>query len=196
MTYPIDTTIPNAPNDPADDQPKMKDNFNNINSYLSVDHIVPGAVNNGYHKQVHLINEAAPGLVGADGVLFANAVSGISWPFWQNSSGTFQILGSNTLSGDGYITLPGGFIIMWGTVSLTGADSAKNVPVSFAAITGIAFPNACFTVMLTLTQKASSSSSDNTLGRTASSLTATGFNYNFNGTGNDFPSFDFIAIGN
>ena len=58
MSFPIDTTIPAAPNDPADDQPLMLQNFQNINSYVSEDHVAPGATNNGKHKFVRLVAQS------------------------------------------------------------------------------------------------------------------------------------------
>lgn len=60
MSFPINTGIPDAPNDPADDQPLMKGNFSNINSYLQIDHVTAGAPGNGFHKQVTFFSENVP----------------------------------------------------------------------------------------------------------------------------------------
>jgi len=61
MTFPIDTTIPAANNDPADDQPLMLQNFININSYVQVDHTNPANIGAGQHKYVTFNNKNTPG---------------------------------------------------------------------------------------------------------------------------------------
>jgi hypothetical protein len=59
--YIINTNIPDAPNDPADDQPIMKQNYANIAGFLAVDHVAagtnPGA---GFHAKVTINDVAAP----------------------------------------------------------------------------------------------------------------------------------------
>lgn len=52
MVYPINTTVPAAPNDPLDDVEPMRTNFANISSYLAVDHVAAGATTAGYHKRI------------------------------------------------------------------------------------------------------------------------------------------------
>ena len=131
MSFPIDGTIPNAPNDPADDQPIMKSNFNNIKGFLTVDHVAPGTVNAGFHSQVHInTNQAAPGLSGAVGVLFANTgTTSYSQPFWQNASVINQLWsGVSSQNASGYIKI-GNIMIQWGTNNILGG---ANTPVSFA----------------------------------------------------------------
>ncbi len=49
VTYNRD--IPDAPNNPSVDQPKMKTNTNSIDTLLAVDHIGFNATNGGIHKQ-------------------------------------------------------------------------------------------------------------------------------------------------
>ncbi len=63
MTFPINTAIPNANNDPADDVTPMNTNFVNINDYLQVDHVAPGSQGlpgnggAGTHEQVTYNNK-------------------------------------------------------------------------------------------------------------------------------------------
>jgi len=52
--------------------------------------------------------------------------------------------GNTSFLGNGYIILPGGLILQWGTGSAEGPGT-RDVPVSFP----IAFPNACFVVVIT-----------------------------------------------
>ena len=144
MSFPINTGIPAAPNNPADDQPIMRQNYANISGFLAIDHVAPGAVNDGYHQQVHLLNEAAPGLGTASGVLYANIATGQSWPFWQNALGSFQLMGQNSISANGFVTIPGGLILQWG--STTAVASSSSTTITFP----LAFPNNVFSVQATI----------------------------------------------
>lgn len=58
MSFPIDITIPAAGNNPSNDQPKMLQNNINTNGYLTVDHVDPGATQNGIHKQSSYLSQA------------------------------------------------------------------------------------------------------------------------------------------
>lgn len=85
--------IPDPPHRPSSDVPLMKTNTNSISSLLLQDHFGFNDNSGGNHKQVHLVNEAAPGTGAfADAVLFANNPVADSWPFWQNALGTTQII--------------------------------------------------------------------------------------------------------
>lgn len=102
MSYPIDVTIPDAPDDPADDQPKMKQNYANIASYLAVDHVAAGAVGNGFHKQVTYNSENVPGsLTDPISVSYTNnaqsmaeavgSASNIAQNFFKSQNGNFPL---------------------------------------------------------------------------------------------------------
>jgi hypothetical protein len=136
--------IPASANDPSVDQPLMQTNTNSTANLFLQDHFGFNDNAGGNHKQVHLKNEAAPGGIGAnaDGVFYANLANGQSWPFWQNTLGSFQILGQNSLVSPGYITL-GGLIIQWGTNT-----SASGATISFP----ISFPTAVFSIQTTIFQ--------------------------------------------
>lgn len=60
MSFPIDTTIPAAGNNPSSDQPRMLQNNVNINGWTTVDHVVGGAAQNGIHLQSSYLNRAIP----------------------------------------------------------------------------------------------------------------------------------------
>ncbi len=106
--------VPNPPNRPSSDVPLMQTNTNAIPPLVNIDHFSFNNTLGGYHKQVHLVNEAAPGIGTASGVLFANLAAGQSWPFWQNALGSAQIISQiptlTTINNStGYVTsLPGG----------------------------------------------------------------------------------------
>lgn len=137
--------IPAANNNPSQDQPKMQTNINAINTLLSLDHFTFADNSAGRHKQVTLTNEAAPGFVGGNAVLYANLASGQSNPFWQNALGSFQIpiISASSIASNGYINLSG-LIFQWG--SSTAVQSSSGNTINFP----IAFPTAVFTVQATV----------------------------------------------
>lgn len=188
MSFPINTAIPNLPNNPVNDVPLMKTNFANISGFLAVDHVAPGATNAGIHNQVHLVNESAPGLIGTGGVLYANITAGNSFPFWQNALGSFPLLSPVTASVSGSTTLPGGIILQWGTVAPTNATT---VPVTFTPTFTNIF-NASITRFRATASPDPGSSYEYYID--ASSLTTTGFNL-INRDGHTY-GFYWFAIGN
>lgn len=104
MSYPINTGIPAANNDPADDQPLMQQNYSNIASYLAVDHIPAGATGNGFHKQVTYYTENTPSSpTDPTSISFTaqastlsqtkGSASSIAQNFFRNQNGIFPING-------------------------------------------------------------------------------------------------------
>lgn len=140
--------IPDAPNNPSQDQPLMKTNTNSTDDIIDVDHFSFNQVKGGSHKQVTLTNKAAPGLGDGDGAMYANLSGGNSWPFWQNALGSFQILGplpsliTPLAATNGFTYLPGGIIFQWGAFTMpSGASGNINYP--------MVFPNNVFSVVIT-----------------------------------------------
>lgn len=71
--------IPDAPDNPSNDQPPMKDNTNSTDSILNEDHYSFNDTNGGLHKQSRYVNlSAIPGALGSTlGTLYAKlAISG------------------------------------------------------------------------------------------------------------------------
>ena len=95
MTYPINVNIPDEDNDPLDDVEPMRTNFNNINSYVSVNHVAPGAVNAGYHTRVDWVAPISPsapsGTQGIDYTAAGIAQPSVPQRFFQNAQNTFPI---------------------------------------------------------------------------------------------------------
>ena len=135
--------IPAANNNPSQDQPKMQTNTNAINTLLSLDHFTFSDNSAGRHKQVTLTNEAAPGFTGGNAVLYANLATGQSWPFWQNSLGSFQMLGQQSIGSNGYISL-GGIIFQWGSTTAVASSSGNSIAFP------LTFPTAVFSVQATV----------------------------------------------
>lgn len=151
-TFPINTTIPAANNDPADDQPLMQANFANINSYVQVDHINPAATGAGQHKQVTFNSNNVPTPPTSPPILFTNIQDGagnalpgspaVPELFFYSgpSAGVSQNQYVSTQNGS--VLLMGGIIMKWGvyTVPLPGGTQVVPFPVSF--------PNNCFSVVV------------------------------------------------
>jgi len=188
MSFTYDNTVPATPNNPSVDQPVMLTNAQSIDSIIAVDHFGFNVSNGGYHQQVHLVNQSAPGIGTASGVLYAGLINGNSWPIWQNALGSTPLVtGSATASPNGVVSLAGGIIMQWGIVfplSSTG-------PVSF----NIPFPNNCFNVQCTLIAHAGGTSSSNTAAPITFTVNTAGFSYSYTGT-TSYVAFYWMAIGN
>lgn len=99
MSFPINTTVPNINNDPADDVAPMNQNFVNINGFLSVDHVAPGAIGNGFHQQITynaLTTPAAPpgNPTGPFGIAYCKAGGlqpTVGQNYWINDKGFFPM---------------------------------------------------------------------------------------------------------
>lgn len=198
--------IPDGPNNPSQDQPKMKTNTNSIDSLISIDHLGFGNNQGGYHGTVHqpivgtwtqTTRTAAPPLVPIPGVnqIIAMNVTPDStgavvdtqlFAMTGGSNGTTQgvnQLTGNLLGTDGYCWI-GGLLIQWGLV--VNATTIGSVTFKDRVPGAIPFPNACFIVNLSF------SGIVGPLGSIASALvTNTGFTWAKN-TSN---SFSWIALG-
>lgn len=140
MSFPIDTTIPNEPNDPIDDVPLIRGNFNNINSYLKVDHVEAGAPGNGYHKEVTFYDKVVQGVpVDPTSVLYTDSgsASTVADMRFKNANGIFPpnairacgvFIANNSLTVPQTIALINGFNVE--SVVRTGGD---NYTVTFTA---------------------------------------------------------------
>lgn len=152
MSYPINPNIPNANNDPADDQPVMQQNFANINSYLQVDHTNPaqnpGA---GDHKQVTFFSPNPPTSPVSPPVLFTSTTDGFGTNlpgspinpelfFWSGSAPSAQNQCKVGPGTSGSMMLFGGIIMKWG--ALTGIVDGATI--TFAS----AFPNNVFAIVV------------------------------------------------
>ena len=129
----------------------------------------------GMHNQVTFhANQAAPSLTrnGIGGVsgLYVNTVGGLSQLFFQNASQNLQLTGVlSATKNPGYITLPGGFIIQWNELGISGSTATFTYPFAYStffSILGIAgtqpttfYVSAASLSALTVTRTGSGSSS-------------------------------------
>ncbi len=186
--------IPDAPNNPSVDQPDMFANTNAIDDIIAVDHYSFNTPTGGIHKQVTLINEAAPGLGDGNGVLYANLVSSQSWPFWQNALGSVQLIGGIPVSGNnGYVYLPGGLILQWGQVTSTIGNAFQTLTFS---TNNIAFPNNCFSVFTQPYGSGSIPGSQATVDVRKSTINKLSFQWVYITNSGDYTGFYWAAIGN
>lgn len=151
MTFTYNTTLPNPPDDPADDVSGMQVNTLSISQLIDVDHVGFNVPKGGMHEQVTFaINQASP--VFAPGVsnLCATLADGESWPFWRNNAagGPFQIFGRASLVTNGYSLLARGLILQWGKViNPNSTTGSVNFPTPFTSTV--------FGVFMTLARNAS-----------------------------------------
>lgn len=95
ITYNVN--IPDAPNNPSNDQPLMQTNTNAIDTILGVDHVsfnITNPPDGGTHKQVTFSTKNAPGAqTDPQSVLYTGSgtASTISQLLFRNQNGTFQI---------------------------------------------------------------------------------------------------------
>jgi hypothetical protein len=187
FTYTRD--IPFSTNNPSNDQPIMQTNTNSIDDIIKVDHFGFGTLTqvDGYHKQVSLVNEAAPGVpANANGVLFTNTVNLNSWPIWQNAAGIFSLMSDTPVSANpGRLILPGGITLQWGTV--TGTPIAPNQLVTFST----PFLVQIYSIVL---GAQTNDTDDKTINIVNGSLTLSQFKISTSNT-SSFQSLSYMAIG-
>ncbi len=74
MPINYNNNIPDAPNDPSADQPKMQTNTNSIDTIIAIDHYTFADNPAGFHKQVHFpIKNVAVAPVGTDASILYTA---------------------------------------------------------------------------------------------------------------------------
>lgn len=171
--------VPDGPNNPSDDQPDMKINTNSTDDLIAVDHYTFNNNKGGHHKQVHLYNQAAPGLAGADADLFANTANsgafGVqSYPYWQNALGSFLLVNFPTAdAATGFTSLSGGILLQWGIVA---GSNANTIPVLFPTpFLKATLPTPAYFVSIMPERAASSPGPDFATVIVTGSISSTGF---------------------
>jgi hypothetical protein len=187
VTFPINVGIPSANNDPADDQPLIRQSFSNINGYVQVDHTNPGlALGAGYHKQstyTALLNKPYASAFGSNGAAYSKLVSGVSQLFFENNNLLeTQITFANSINNPGYASIPGGLIIQWG--SATASDLAI-----------VTFPIVFPANLLSLVVAHSSTGSEAT-NAIVSAINKTTSQFTFRVNAASSASYSYIAVGN
>lgn len=182
--YPININIPDAPNNPALDQPIMKMNNANMYGVFSVDHVTPGTLLNGIHQQVNMPISSSPTLLG-DLVLYARVDGGVTSLWAKNSTFDWPLFKGNANGGiNGYSSTIGGIIYQWGKVSPLVSGSAQ--PVSF---------NTPFTTCFNIQLTPIGASTNNAQNLSVISESPTGFSYLSQGVNPIYSGLYWMAIG-
>ncbi len=176
INYNLD--IPDGPNNPSVDQPKMKVNTNSIDQILDIDHFSFEENNGGLHRQVTLpLRGGSPGTIppgraANEGTLYTKTANTTTQLFYtpDNSTNEYQLtrtnsagialFGANTtnyggaiatfLYSGGWTFLPGGLLMQYGVVY--GANGGGVYVASTLPITGtIPFPIAFTTEVRSIT---------------------------------------------
>lgn len=188
--------IPDGPNNPSVDQPKMKTNTNSTDEIIDVDHYSFNDNSGGLHRQVNLVNEASPSILG-NSVIYSNLQGGQSVP-WVKNSVIDQPLFTGTVStsASGYTSVLGGVIIQWGQVNGTHAGAFNNAD-TFPVVFPTPFPNFCFAVETQLGYSSLLLIEEAIIILDTASITNTGFTWTFlsDAGSTNYNQFRWMAIG-
>lgn len=94
MTLSYNLNIPDAPNDPSVDQPKMQTNTNSISTIWGQDHYTFSETNYGQHRYIHLPTRNTPVAPVTDASTIYSIIpttGTASQLNYQNSAGTFPL---------------------------------------------------------------------------------------------------------
>ncbi len=94
MPIPYNNNIPDAPNDPSADQPKMRTNTNSTDAIIAIDHYTFADAPAGQHKQVVLAGKNAQGAQTdpSSAVYSASGTaSSVSNLIYRNQNGVFPL---------------------------------------------------------------------------------------------------------
>lgn len=144
-TFPYFPTIPNPPDDPADDVSLMQTNSGSISGLVAIDHVGFNVAGGGLHKQVTFNSNNPPSSPTTPPILFTNVQDGAGNALPGNLAQLFFYTGSNVASKNQYVSLangstmlPGGLILKWGNAGW--ADTSASQAITFSP----AFPNNFF----------------------------------------------------
>jgi hypothetical protein len=150
-SYSYSPTIPNPPNDPADDVGQMQTNSASIRSYLLVDHTDFGFIGNGQHNKVTFNTNVAGSVTNAVGCLHTTA----SNLFYLKGATDIQLTGGATAVSNGSATLPSGIILKYGSVASSATGSGfLQVTITYTT----PFPTVFLSVIPTILSTASAAS--------------------------------------
>ena len=194
--------IPLATHKPSVDQPLMQQNFSQVQTSFSVDHIALGTAPDGYHKQITFNGTATGAIVpaGTQSVITPDVdaanfpVSGRQelWFTTVDLTAPFpavdvQITNSKLTAASGAGMLPGGLQIRTGTGKATGAGN----PETFSP----QFPTACLGVVMTATSNPTKRNTIFVAAKNATGFTATSKNEDAALVTGDQVNIFYIAIG-
>ncbi len=136
-TYSYNVSVPNGPNDPADDQPFMLTNTASISGLISTNHVGFNTTNGGIHTVINFLNQTVDPVIDPMNPLpnlYTKTVGSDQQLFYESPAGVIeQITGGSSSGGVGYVLLPGGFIMQWGTFTNTTGTNPISFTPNFSA---------------------------------------------------------------
>jgi hypothetical protein len=208
MTFSYNGTIPNPPDDPANDVAQMQTNASSIASLIAIDHIGFNIANGGYHNVIHFQNQTGgdPATIAGFGQEYTKTANSDQQLFYKSGGGVVtQLTGPNSpVAADyGYTWLPGGILLQWGYVFGTHGSSAHfnggdTGTVTFSSA-NIKFPNNLFGVWANPFYNSNTTSvpsSQATIAVDYYTASATSFNWAFITSSSQYTAFFWVAIGN
>ncbi len=195
MSYTLD--IPNAPNNPSQDQPLMKANTNAIYTLIAKDHVTFGfGASSGHHTVIHqTVQSLDPVTIAGVNQVYAKNVtpnatitSTDTQLFTKTGSGVISQLTGRLDGAEGYVWV-GGILYQWGNADFPSSGITFKTRVTG----GIDFPNNIFSVYLTF-KNTSGSAVNATIG-VRNPLT-TGFTVSTTGASASWTGYYWLAIGN
>lgn len=118
-------------------------NFQEINTFVAIDHDGFGTTNAGKHKKATFPAAAAPGAVGATEVGLYAANVGANPELWINKTATQIPFTAGLLAAPGWTYLPSGIILKWGTGNVGTNAAAYQAFVAGAGIPVFAAAPTC-----------------------------------------------------
>lgn len=137
--------IPDRPNNPSQDQPKMQTNTNSLRTLIQVDHVGFGDNHGGYHKVIHQETQTSVNTVagvnqifsGVPGVLIVNGVTTQAIPnngdtqlYTLTGMGGLSQLTGNSAATNGFQWI-GDMLMQWGTANVPAQTGSITLPVPF-----------------------------------------------------------------
>lgn len=142
MSFSYDPTLPNPPNDPADDVDQMQINSQSISDLISVDHVGFNDPSGGTHDQVTFSSNNTPATPTNPPVLFTKLDgASLAQLFFYTGDAAHSSTQYSPTNNNGSTMALGGIIIKWGSGSMTSGASGTDV--NFIS----PFPNNLFAIL-------------------------------------------------
>lgn len=146
-----DVPLPQITETLANTQPKIRSNFQIIDRAFLVDHQAYATADEGKHKKVTFLQQAAdpvPPAGATEYIMYNKVVAGSPQMFLQFPNGAATFNFTQRVAGlNGYLILPNGIMMKWGEMTVNGADTQ-----AFPGGAIPAFSAAPFQVLLSITQ--------------------------------------------
>jgi len=128
--------IPQPSDNPSSSQDQILQNFQTLNTTISVNHVAMNDSDQGKHKFLQLPEQAsAPTTAANEGGLYTKAVSGNTELFYRAESDgkEYQMTKAFSASSNGYFDIPGGLRYQWGKSSKLKNGSTVTYPTPFTS---------------------------------------------------------------